>query len=336
MRKWKQVGINQGILKNIRLGEQIVLKENIIEVKNLSKKYGKVTAVNQITFKVQKGEIFGLLGPNGAGKTTTISMIAGLIRSNTGKINVKGYDISLNLTEVKNLIGIVPQEISLYNELSAKDNLIFFGKLYGVKGKTLKENISKVLEIFGLSKRSHENIQNFSGGMKRRLNIAVGLIHKPEILFLDEPTVGVDPQSRYNIFENVKKLANEGITIIYTTHYMEEAEMLCNRVGIIDDGKIIALDTPKQLINNYGKGFIYIGIDNIDANVLNKLNNLTTIKSISKNDSKLCIEAMDIQNTLIDIITMLKKFNLSITSLEILEPSLESVFLHLTKKSLRD
>ena len=219
----------------------------LLEVKELSKSYGNIKAVGGISFEIQKGEIFGLLGPNGAGKTTTISMLSCLIKPDSGDAFVDGYSISKDSMEVKKRIGVVPQDVSLYPTLSAQENLVFFGEMYGLTGSKLREKVDEVLEIVGLKDRRKEAINKYSGGMKRRINIAVGLLPSPKLLILDEPTVGVDPQSRTNILETLKELNKEGLTILYTSHYMEEVEFLCHRIAIMDLGKIIAIGSLNEL-----------------------------------------------------------------------------------------
>lgn len=219
----------------------------MINVSNLRKTFDTIEALKGISFNIQQGECYGLLGPNGAGKTTTISIMSTLLEPNEGKVSIAGYDLKKNPLECKKNIGVVTQEIALYNELSAYDNLQFWGGLYNVPKLELKVRIDELLTLFGLLERKNDKVKTYSGGMKRRINIASALLHKPNVLFMDEPTVGIDPQSRNLIFEVVEKLHKEGMTIIYTTHYMEEAERLCNRIGIIDDGIIVAQGTLDEL-----------------------------------------------------------------------------------------
>jgi ABC-2 type transport system ATP-binding protein len=227
-----------------------------IEVKHLSKTYknSATPAVNNISFTIQKGSIFGLLGPNGAGKTTTISILCGLMKASDGEVNLLGLSIKNNLEKIKQLIGVVPQEIALYPTLTAFENLRYIGNMYGLKGDDLKKKISEYLEIVGLQAESNKRIETFSGGMKRRINLIAGILHQPQILFLDEPTVGVDVQSRNIITEHLKQLNKQGCTIIYTSHLMEEAENLCSDIAIIDHGEIVASGKPKALIEEYSTG----------------------------------------------------------------------------------
>ena len=237
----------------------------ILEADNLVKKYGEPAAVAGISFEVEEGEVFGLLGPNGAGKTTTISMLTGVLEPTSGTARIGGHDILEEPTEVKRINGLVPQDLALYPTLSARTNLQFFGRIYGLRGKELRERVDDVLEVVALTDRADEPIEKYSGGMKRRVNIAAGLVHQPRLLFLDEPTVGVDPQSRNHIFESVQRLNRERrMSIIYTSHYMEEVELLCNRVAIVDQGRIIALDTIRNLIAMLGGGVIQLGLERLD------------------------------------------------------------------------
>lgn len=324
----------------------------ILEVENLVKKFGELQAVKGVSFTVEEGEIFGLLGPNAAGKTTTISMLTGVIEPTSGTARVGGYDVLKQPYETKRMIGLVPQDIALYPTLSARANLKFFGSIYGLHGKELEARVDDVLKVVALTDRQKEPVEKFSGGMKRRVNIAAGLVHQPRVLFLDEPTVGVDPQSRNHIFESVQKLNKEqGTTIIYTSHYMEEVELLCNRVAIIDQGEIIAMDTIKNLIAMLGGGVIQFGLSKVDDGLLEQMETIPAVKSVSlithlepggdgdPEDSKsslVKIEAENSQQAVVNIIGFLGDQDLHITSLEILQPNLESVFLHLTGKKLRE
>jgi len=313
------------------------MPSSMIEINRLVKKYGDRVAVRGVSFSVLEGEIFGLLGPNGAGKTTTLSILATLLAPDEGQVTIAGHDLPRDADRVKPLIGFVPQELALYATLSAWDNLAFFGRIYGLRGPALRERIAAVLDLVGLSERAGDDVQTFSGGMKRRLNIAAGLIHQPRILFLDEPTVGVDPQSRNFIFEHVERLKAEGMTILYTTHYMEEAERLCDRVAIMDEGHILALDTPKGLIGLLGGGVIYVGLpgDALET-LLPAIRALSHVLTASAQDGQLKIETSDARPALLELIELCNARDVPILSLEVLEPNLESVFLHLTGKRLRD
>jgi ABC-2 type transport system ATP-binding protein len=309
----------------------------LIRINGLVKKYGERVAVQDLSFSIEEGEIFGLLGPNGAGKTTTLSILSTLLIPDEGKVTISDYDLIREAKQVKRLIGSVPQELALYPTLSAWDNLAFFGRIYGLQGLELKGRVTTVLALVGLSDRSADAVQTFSGGMKRRLNIAAGLIHRPRVLFLDEPTVGVDPQSRNFIFEHVKRLNAEGMTIVYTTHYMEEAERLCDRVAIIDHGRILALDTTKGLIDMLGGGVIYLGLPQVALeSLLPAVRALSHVSMVTQEDCRLKIETSNARLALLELIELCNAHNVSILSLEMLEPNLESVFLHLTGKRLRD
>jgi len=320
------------------------MKETILEARNLTKKYGELTAVNDVNLAIQKGEIFGLLGPNGAGKTTTISMINGLLNPTDGSIMVDGLDLQTQPYAVKTKLGLVPQELALYPTLSARDNLDFFGSIYGLRGKQLRERVDAMLAMVELTDRANEAVKNYSGGMKRRVNIAAGLMHQPEVLFLDEPTVGVDPQSRNAIFEAVEELNRAGMTVIYTTHYMEEAERLCHRVAIIDEGQIIALDTPQALINSLGGGILVLGLEDLEPDaglervqtVIDRVAEMPSVKATTRDDGHLKVETHRFQETLMGILEITNQLDVRITSMEKWEPNLESVFLHLTGKKLRE
>ena len=328
----------------------------ILEVDNLVKKYGDFTAVKGINFSVEEGEVFGLLGPNGAGKTQTISMLTGVITPTSGTARIGGHDILQESDQVKKLNGLVPQDLALYPTLSARANLNFFGRIYGLKGKQLKERVDDVLEVVALTERADQAVDKYSGGMKRRVNIAAGLVHHPRLLFLDEPTVGVDPQSRNQIFESVMHLNRErGMSVVYTSHYMEEVETLCTRAAIIDQGQIIALDTIKNLIAMLGGGVVQIGLSQVDEAMLAELSALPGVSQATlipqpaapSGDGKegtpgemksqvVKIECKNSQQALVSVISYLTQHSQTINSLETLEPNLESVFLHLTGKKLRE
>ncbi len=313
------------------------MPDPVLEVKGLVKRYGDRVAVQGVSFSIREGEVLGLLGPNGAGKTTTISILATLLPPDEGEVRVGGYDLVREPHRVKPLIGFVPQDLALYPTLSAWDNLAFWGRLYGLRGRALHERIAAVLEMVGLHERAHDPVKTFSGGMKRRLNIAAGLIHQPRLLLLDEPTVGVDPQSRNFIFEHIERLKAEGTAILYTTHYMEEAERLCDRVAIMDEGRIIALDTPQGLMRLLGGGIIYVRLPAEAAAALSRARDaLPHVREVTVQDHRLKLETTDVQAALLELIAWCNRHNVSILSLEVLEPNLESVFLHLTGKRLRD
>lgn len=308
-----------------------------ISLSGIEKLYKDRKAVDGVSFDVKKGEIFGLLGPNGAGKTTTISMLTGLVPPSAGNMSIFGESHTTKKNGLKKIIGIAPQSLTLYPTLSAYDNLRFFGGIYGFKGSALDQTINRVLEIVGLRDRAKDIVENFSGGMQRRLNLAIALIHDPKVLFLDEPTVGVDPQSRNLILEAIQELNSKGTTVVYTTHYMEEAERLCNRIAIMDGGKIIALDTPDGLRSIVGQGYFRVGIINQDlASLIQDLQANSVVKEIRLHDTYLEIEAHLLQEALMTFMDISNKLKLQLSSLNVFESNLESVFLKLTGKQLRD
>ncbi len=312
--------------------------DSVAAVEGLVHRYGDLTAIDELSFSINRGEVFGLLGPNGAGKSTTISILSCILEHTGGRVTVLGADAGPNARSVKARVGLVPQEIALYEELSGLDNLKFFGRLYGLSGTRLGQAIESALETVGLADRAADAVSEYSGGMKRRLNLAAGLLHDPEILILDEPTVGVDPQSRNHIFDNVERLNAAGTTVIYTTHYMEEAERLCDRVAIIDHGRLVALDTPRNLIYSLGGGVIQIGISpdkraSAEAELLS-LDRITSAKPGP--DGTLDLQTTGAQHALVDVLNALNAHDIPVDSLRILEPNLESVFLRFTGRTLRD
>ncbi len=311
----------------------------ILEVQNLVKKFGDLTAVDGVSFEIQAGEIFSLLGPNGAGKTTTISMLSCLLEPTSGDATISGHSVTKEALEVKRIIGVVPQEIALYEELSARENLTFWGQMYGLSGKDLKTRVSEVLEQIGLADRAKDRIKTYSGGMKRRVNIGVGLLHKPQLLFMDEPTVGIDPQSRRSILDSVKELNKAGMTVLYTTHYMEEAEELSHRVGIVDQGKLIAIGTQKELTQLVGENEtlrLHIG-ENVDMQpLMNALQELPQVIHVSASDNMVVLIVPEADDALPPVLGKADRLGYKIRSVDIQEPNLEAVFLKLTGKALRD
>ena len=244
----------------------------ILQVQNLVKNYGDFQAVKGVSFDIEEGEIFSLLGPNGAGKTTTISMLSTLYMPTSGDATIGGHSITKDPMSVRGIIGVVPQDLALYEDLTARENLIFWGQMYNLSGKALHARVDEVLEQIGLTDKAKDRVKTYSGGMKRRVNIGVGLLHKPRLLFMDEPTVGIDPQSRRAILDTVKDLNKQGMTLLYTTHYMEEAEELSHRVGIIDHGEMIAIGTQKELTQQVGEAetlILHVG-ENDDSEALAK------------------------------------------------------------------
>lgn len=309
----------------------------IIKLDRLEKKYNEKTVVSGITLSIEKGELFGLLGPNGAGKSTTISMLAGLIKPTSGKIYVNGMDIAKHPMEGKKRIGLVPQEIALYPALSAVDNLRFWGRMYGLSGKQLEERVTEVLRIVNLEDRKKQIIKSYSGGMQRRINIAAALLHEPEILIMDEPTVGIDPQSRNYILEKVKELNARGMTVIYTSHYMEEVEFLCNRIAIIDEGKILVVDEKENLKQSLLDGdVIDFQLSKISPELLARLRELKAIRHLRQKDRELSLSVDKAGQALPDILRVISENNADIVQMKVEQPNLESVFLKLTGKALRD
>lgn len=307
----------------------------MIQVNNLSKSFDDIKAVKNISFNINKGEVFGFLGPNGAGKSTTINMMSTILQSDEGSILIDGINLKENPNKCKELIGVVPQEISLYDKFTAYDNLLFWGSLYSIPKKELKQRIEEILELIGLSDRKNDLIKNYSGGMKRRINIASALLHKPKVLFMDEPTVGVDPQSRNRIFEVVETLNKQGMTIIYTTHYMEEVERLCNRIAIVDSGEIVAQGTQDELQKQSEvKESIEIIVASISDEKLAKLKKKLQLQ-ITSNNNKITFQC-DVNKDLANIISVCNDTGLIIEDLELKKVNLEAIFLNLTGKQLRD
>jgi len=313
--------------------------ESILDVKDLKKNYGGFAAVKGITFDIMEGEIFSLLGPNGAGKTTTISMLSTLYTPTSGDATICGNSISKDPMAVKQVIGVVPQELALYEDLTARENLLFWGQMYGLSGKSLNSRVDEVLEQVGLVEKGKNKVKTYSGGMKRRVNIGVGLLHKPRLLFMDEPTVGIDPQSRRAILDTVKDLNKQGMTVLYTTHYMEEAAELSNRVGIIDHGELIALGTQDELTKQVGHTdtlILHIG-ENEDTEALaDSLKSLDGVLEAIAVDHEVSIVTPQAEDVLATVVGAANERGIKIHSIDIREPNLEAVFLQLTGRALRD
>jgi ABC-2 type transport system ATP-binding protein len=308
-----------------------------IRVEGLSRSFGELKAVNDVSFTIERAEIFSLLGPNGAGKSTTISMLACLLQPDAGEAWVMGHSVTEDPQAVKASIGVVPQEIALYEDLSARENLIFWGKMYGMRGAPLKKRVAEVLEIVGLTERQKERVGKYSGGMKRRVNIAIALLHKPPLIIMDEPTVGIDPQSRRHILDEVKELNREGATILYTTHYMEEAQELSNKIAIMDQGKLIASGSHEELVKIVGEqDRIDLQLGREPGPVLENWRNIEGIDQVSATDSSACLLVDDSNKVLPRVFEVANSADLRIISVEIQEPNLETVFLHLTGRELRD
>ena len=309
----------------------------VLSCRDLRKRFGDRLAVDGVSFEIAPGETYGLLGPNGAGKTTTVSMICGLLERDGGDVHVAGQQVTPTATKAKAAIGYVPQDLALYPDLSGKENLRFFGQLYGLKGKALGDRVDAVLEVVELADRAGDRVDKYSGGMKRRLNIAAGLLHEPKLLILDEPTVGVDPQSRNAILENVEQLAAAGMAVLYTTHYMEEAERLCDRVGIIDEGKLIAEGTRRELTGRIGQRdrIEIAGTGKLEA-LASAAKRLKDVHDATAGDGTLELLVRSGREALPRLLELAEKHKVSVSSVEVIEPDLEAVFLHLTGKALRD
>jgi ABC-2 type transport system ATP-binding protein len=308
-----------------------------IDVQSLHKSFGDLQAVQGVEFSAQKGEILSLLGPNGAGKSTTISMLSGLLAPTSGDATIMGHSIRSDAQAAKASLGVVPQDIALYPDLSARENLEFWGKMYGLRGAPLKERVDEVLAIIGLTDRQKDHVGKFSGGMKRRVNIGAALLHKPEVVIMDEPTVGIDPQSRRHILDNVKELNRQGMTVLYTTHYMEEAAELSNHIAIMDMGKVIAYGTHTELIKLVGgQTRIDLTLNAEGEKVLADWKAVDGVSKIDSLDGKVTALVDDSNRVLPRLFDAAAKAGVRITSVDIQEPNLETVFLHLTGRALRD
>ncbi len=311
----------------------------ILEVKDLTKHYGNVVAVAGVSFAIEEGEIFSLLGPNGAGKTTTISMLSCLLKPTSGDALIDGHSVERESLQVRSVIGVVPQDIALYNMLSARENLIFWGRMYGMGGLALKQRVEEVLAQIGLTDKANAKVETYSGGMKRRVNIGVGLLHQPRIIYMDEPTVGIDPQSRRSILDTVKELNRQGMTVLYTTHYMEEAQELSDRVGIIDHGQLIALGTQKELTQIVGEHDtlrLHLGEEDDGERLAQALGALPGVVKCSAADHMVVLVVPEAEEALAPAITRANEAGIHIRSVDIQEPNLETVFLQLTGRALRD
>jgi ABC-2 type transport system ATP-binding protein len=310
---------------------------NAIEARDLHKNFGDVQAVQGVTFSAKTGEILSLLGPNGAGKSTTISMLSCLLRPTQGDALVMGHSITTDPAGVRAVLGVVPQDIAIYPDLSARENLVFWGKMYGLRGAALKRRVDEVLNIIGLTDRQKGASGKFSGGMKRRLNIGIALLHKPQVVIMDEPTVGIDPQSRRNILDNVQELNRQGTTVLYTTHYMEEAQELSHHIAIVDAGKVIAYGTHDELIKLVGeRDRISVTLNAEAGRVVERWRAVEGVSQVSAQDGTVTLLAEDSNVVLPRLFEAAAATGVRITSVDIQEPNLEAVFLHLTGKALRD
>jgi ABC-2 type transport system ATP-binding protein len=345
----------------------------IVEAAGLVKRYGDFTAVDGVSFQIAEGSIFGLLGPNGAGKTTTISMLACLIAPDEGDVVVDGHSVRSDSRGVRRVLGVVPQENALYPTLTAAENLRFWGKMYGLSGKQLSEAVEYGLMMAGLEDRAKSRVETFSGGMKRRINIAAGILHRPRVLLMDEPTVGIDPQSRNHILDTVRELNKEGMTVLYTSHYMEEVEALCDAIAIVDHGKVIAAGTQAELRALVGdedriRVKVGAGIDDaaaaaatdadapegeaalesdlieeahaqLAAETVAALERVRALPGVTRAETvggAIDVLAPDAAAVLGEVVSAIVQSGAHIRAIEIVEPDLESVFLHLTGRGLRD
>jgi ABC-2 type transport system ATP-binding protein len=306
-----------------------------LEVRDVRKTYGTTVALNGVTFAVSEGEMFGLLGPNGAGKTTLMSILSCLLDASGGTASLVGQPLTPANKEVRRWIGIVPQELALYGELTARENLVFFGELYGLGGRPLAQRVDDVLHSVGLDDRADRRVETFSGGMKRRLNLGTALVHEPRLLLLDEPTTGVDPQSRNHIFEEIRRFNSEGVTVVYTSHYMEEVQALCNRIGIMDHGRLIACDSLPALLRQM-EGMIRFRVPRMTLLLRERIKELPGVRLIERDGDCLELECHDVKGTLLRLVAVLNELQVELINLETEEPNLERVFLHLTGRGLRD
>jgi ABC-2 type transport system ATP-binding protein len=308
-----------------------------IEVQSLHKSFGDLQAVQGVDFTVEQGEILGLLGPNGAGKSTTISMLAGLLEPDEGDALIMGHSIRRAAEAAKASLGVVPQDIALYPDLSARENLVFWGKMYDLRGAALQARVDEVIETIGLTDRQKDHVSKFSGGMKRRVNIGAALLHKPAVVIMDEPTVGIDPQSRRHILDNVKELNRGGMTVLYTTHYMEEAAELSDHILIMDQGRVIAGGTHAELIRLVGEQTRIDLALNVEAEkVIAAWGHIPGVSHAAAEDGRISVLVDDSNRVLPLLFEQANSLGARITTVEIQEPNLETVFLHLTGKALRD
>ena len=308
-----------------------------IEVEQLTKTFNGFVAVDNISFQVKSGELFGLLGPNGAGKTTTINMLSTLLKKTSGRGEVAGFDISKHKDDVRRSIGVVFQEPALDTKLTGRENLEFHAMMYGMGKEERRKRIEEVLNLVELTEKEKALVESYSGGMKRRLEIARGLIHRPKVLFLDEPTLGLDAQTRRNIWDYIKKLNSDGdVTIILTTHYMEEADFLCERVAIMDKGRFVALGLPSKLKDILGGDVVSLEIDGETGELAGQMEKLDWIKTLARHDHHLSLTMEKGERRIPELITMASENNVTVTCVNLRKPSLEDVFLHYTGRTIRD
>ncbi|MDQ0112933.1 ABC transporter ATP-binding protein [Paenibacillus harenae] len=312
---------------------------SLVSFRDVVKKYDTKITVNHLSLDIGEGEVFGLLGPNGAGKSTTIHMLSGLLNASSGDITVGGYSIKNQPLEVKRRIGLVPQELAIYETLTARENVTFFGKLYGLRGKLLQERVAEALQFVGLLERAGDKPQTFSGGMKRRLNIACAIMHRPKLIIMDEPTVGIDPQSRNHILDSVRELNKLGSTVIYTSHYMEEVEAICSRVGILDNGKLIACGSKEELKQQAGQEEkLIFEIDRKLGQAAEEMTQHPGVRRIDEQENGTTVEVTvkESPSMLQDLLFIIQKHGITLRKLTRVEPNLESMFLQMTGRTLRD
>lgn len=307
----------------------------VLEVTDVRKSYGTIEALRGVSLSVEEGEMFGLLGPNGAGKTTLLSILACLIDPSAGSARLFGKPLDRHDFELRRRIGIATQDMSLYPELTARENLTFFGQLYGLRGSDLAKRVDEVLTFTALTDRADDRVSTYSGGMRRRLNLGAAVVHRPRLLYLDEPTTGVDPQSRFHIFEEVRSLNAAGVTVIYTSHYMEEVQQLCPRIAILDHGSVIACDTRTNLLRRLD-GTLTVRVARDLPAVAERVGQLPGVKVLSSEGDTLTLAATDVHELTVRVVAVLRELGVELTWLDAKEPTLEQVFLHLTDTTVRD